>query len=179
MSRLDLDRASRDRILARFDDEIDRRIDLLLSNYNDVTANPRSMGYLRFLLKHYAKKAHPWHECFKDNFKRFGPKTAALCGVLKDTIRQQTHWRGHDNPKDHGSPGVGIGEADKWAAPAWGGHRLSLDDGCDLDVAFSEEFGVDEVPAEVFEILDALAKRCNVTHVLLGFEQPPIMEAAA
>src|SRR5205814_1069907 len=91
--------ARRERLLAA---EIDKRVDLLLSHfaenpadhYHAVTANPRSMGYLRSLLKHYAKKPHPWRECYKDNLKRFGPKTAGLCGVLKDTIRQSAGWRG-------------------------------------------------------------------------------------
>jgi hypothetical protein len=175
-----LDEAANERDEGLFMQEIDRRLDLLLSNYQGVTANPRSMGYLRFLLKYYAKKAHPWRECFKDNFKRFGPKTRGLCGVLKDTIRQQTHWRGHNNPKDHGAPGVAIGEADKGAAPAWGGHHLELEDGCELDRAFAAEFpGVDEVPAEVFEILYQLAETCNVPNVLLGLEEPPTLEVAA
>lgn len=180
MSQLELVRASSERDEMLVDREIDRRIDLLLANYQAVTSNPRSMGYLRFLLRYYAKKAHPWHECFKDNFKRFGPKTAGLCGVLKDVIRQQTHWRGHNNPRDVGAPGVGIGEADKGAAPAWGGHHLS-DDGCDLDIAFMRAFpGIDEVPAEVFDILFQLGKNCNVPRVLIGMDQPPsITEVAA
>lgn len=161
---LDLQAASDEREWSLVEEEIDRRLDLLLSNYQAVTANPNSMGHLRFLLKHYAKKAHPWKECYKDNFKRFGPKTAGLCAVLKDTIRQGTSWRGHP-AADHGSPGVAIGEADA--------HRLSEPE-CDLDVAFMAEFpGVDEVPAEVFEIIFTLASKCNVTHVLLGLQQPP------
>lgn len=178
---LDLEAASHEREWLAIEEEIDRRVDLLLSNYQAVTANPRSMGYLRFLLKHYAKKAHPWRECFKDNFKRFGPKTKGLCGVLKDTIRQGTHWRGHPE-LDHGAPGVAIGEADKGAAPPWGGHHsLSEEDGCDLDQAFIKEFpGVTEVPSEVFDILLALEKQCSVTRVILGIDEPPhlTLEAA-
>lgn len=173
MSRVELEAAAQEREERLVDAELDRRIGLLLSNYQNVTANPRSMGFLRFLLKHYAKKAHPWHECFKDNFKRFGPKTAALCGVLKDTIRQGTNWRGHP-ALDHGAPGVAIGDADAQAA-----HRLSRD-GCDLDRAFMAEFpDVEEIPAEVFEIIFNLAASCNVTNVLLGLEQAPTVEVAA
>jgi hypothetical protein len=112
----------------------------LLANYQKVTANPRSMAYLRPLVKHYAKDPHPWHACYKDNFKRFGPKTPALCGVLKDVIRQRTDWRGKgprpgDTPAD--SPGVAIGEADKGAAkPPWGPwmHTKLAADGSDLKV---------------------------------------------
>lgn len=160
----ELDRANLEREHQEIESEIDRRLDLLLANYETVTANPKSMGHLRFLLKHYAKQAHPWKACFKDNFKRFGPKTAGLCGVLKDTIRQSTQWRGHPSV-DIGSPGVAIGEADA--------HVLSAD-GCDLDRAFMEEFpGTTEVPAEVFEILLELGKHCNVTRVLLGLDEAP------
>lgn len=173
MSLAELDQAARERENGLIAADIDRTLDLLLANYQTVTANPRSMGYLRFLLKHYAKSAHPWHDCFKDNFKRFGPKTAALCGVLKDTIRQGTHWRGHPGA-DSGAPGVAIGEADASAA-----HRLS-EDGCDLDRAFMAEFpDAEEIPAEVFEIIFNLAASCNVTNVLLGLEQPPTVEVAA
>src|SRR5579864_3380737 len=106
----DIKEASINREESIWMNEIDNRVDLLLSNYQAVTANPRSMGYLRFLLKHYAKDPHPWRACYRDNLKRFGSKTPALCGVLKDSIRQNTHWRGHPE-LDHGSPGVGIGEA--------------------------------------------------------------------
>lgn len=169
----ELDRANLERERSEIEAEIDKRVDLLLSNYQAVSSNPRSMGYLRFLLKHYAKSAHPWKDCFKDNFKRFGPKTAGLCGVLKDTIRQSTNWRGHPG-SDSGDPGVAIGEADKSAAPAWGGHKLSADEGCPLDQAFIEAFpGVTEVPGEVFDVLFELGKNCKITSVLLGLEEPP------
>lgn len=169
----ELDRANLERERRSIESEIDKRVDLLLSNYQAVTANPSSMGHLRFLLKHYAKQAHPWKACFKDNFKRFGPKTAGLCGVLKDTIRQSTHWRGHPG-EDHGAPGVAIGDADAGAAHSFVGHKLSDDDGCPLDKAFIEAFpGTTEVPAEVFEILFELGKSCKITSVLLGREDPP------
>jgi hypothetical protein len=173
LSQTELDQAAREREEGIILADIDRTLDLLLANYQSVTANPRSMGYLRFLLKHYAKSAHPWKDCFKDNFKRFGPKTSALCGVLKDTIRQGTNWRGHPG-LDHGAPGVGIGEADASAA-----HRLSQD-GCDLDRAFMAEFPDEtEIPGEVFDIILKLAASCNVANVLLGLEQPPTVEVMA
>lgn len=121
------------------DTHLDANLHTLLANYQKVTSNPRSMGYLRFLIKHYAKSPTPWRDCYKDNFKRFGPKTPALCGVLKDTIRQRTDWRGKgprpgDNPGD--SPGVAIGEADKGAAkPPWGPWmHTKLSDATPLDV---------------------------------------------
>ena len=49
-----------DRLLA---EEIDKRLDLLLENYQKVTADPRKMGYLRFLLRHYGKDPHPFTKC--------------------------------------------------------------------------------------------------------------------
>lgn len=139
-------------------DELDaeRSMAMLLANYQRVTADPSKMGHLRFLLKHYAKESHPWQACYHDNFKRFGPKTAALCGVLKDTIRQRTDWRGHDNPHDAGSPGVGIAEAD---APAHGDHNLKL--------------SVFDVPDEVWALIDDVASQCDPCKVLFGLEPAP------
>lgn len=145
-------------------DELDRRIDLLLANYQKVESNPRSMGYLRFLLRHYAKDPHPWRACYRDNLKRFGPKTPALCGVLKDTLRGTTHWRGHPE-LDHGSPGVAIGEADKAAAPPWGGHKKLSEPSLD--------FGEMAMPEEVAQVLEDLNENCDVYRVLLGLDDPP------
>ncbi len=111
---------------------------------------------------------------YRDNLKRFGPKTAGLCGVLKDAIRQGTGWRGHPE-RDVGSPGVAISEADAPFAPPFGGHHdLKLSqDGCDLDHAFMDEFGIDEVPGEVFDVLLEVSSTCNVRRVLLGLDDPP------
>lgn len=152
--------ASARRLERTSDENLDGALGLLLSNYQAVTANPRSMGYLRFLLAHYAKSAHPWHDCYKDNFKRFGPKTAALCGVLKDTIRQRTDWRGKGpRPTDVGSPGVAIADADAPAAPPFGGRNLKLE--------------IPQVPDEVWAALEDVAANCNPCRVLLGLEDPP------
>jgi 8-oxo-dGTP pyrophosphatase MutT (NUDIX family) len=191
VSVLTLDSASDQRLERLLSDEIDKRLDLLLAgvenptdHYHAVTADPRKMGYLRFLLKHYSHDAHPWAACFHDNFKRFGPKTAGLCGVLKDTLRGTADWRGkgYPNHRDHGAPGVVIGEADKGAAPAWGGRRalsegrpLSLLDELDL------EFGVQDHCAQlegVVEVCLAIQASCDVHRVLLGLEQPPVLSLA-
>ena len=174
-----------------WDEELDRRVDLLIVNlaenpsdrYHAVTADPRKMGYLRFLLKHYAKDPHPWAACYRDNLKRFGPRTKGLCGVLKDTIRQNASWR-HGAPKgphaghpDAGAPGVAIGEADRDAAPAWGGHHhmaderpLSLLDELDLEFGISDHAAALE---DVADLLCALHSHCNVGRVLLGLDDPP------
>jgi hypothetical protein len=91
--------------------------------------------------------------------KRFGAKTPALCGVLKDAIRQSTHWRGPGpRPTDHGAPGVAIAEADKPFAPPFGGHHgLKLDD----------------VPQEVWAVLLDLADNCDPCRVMLGLDPAP------
>ena len=183
----DVAEASARRIELEVNTRIDGNLDLLLANYQAVTANPRSMGYLRFLLKHYSKSPTPWRDCYRDNLKRLGEKTPGLCGVLKDLIRQRTDWR-HGAPKgphpghpDIGSPGVAIGEADAPAAPAWGGHhdmKLS-DEGCDLDRAFMDEFGVGEIPGEVFDLLSEIHSGLGVVgvrRILLGLDPIPAMD---
>lgn len=158
----DIKLASEKRKEVLLSNEIDKRLDLLLANYPRVTSNPRSMGYLRFLLRHYAKSPTPWRDCVKDNTKRFGPeKVKGLCGVLKDTIRQTTYWRGkkgHSKVPDVGDPGYAIGEADKGAAPPWhGGHDL----------------GEMAVPEDICLIMQDLGKQCDPYRVLIGLDEPP------
>lgn len=158
---LETAQASDRRLERLLDDETDTVLRSLFANYQRVTANPRSMGYLRFLLKHYANQPHPWRACYKDNFKRFGPKTAGLCGVLKDTIRQRTDWRGKGpRPTDVGSPGVAIGEADAPAAPPWGGHH-------------NLKLSIPEIPDDVWAAIEDLTRQCNPCRVLLGLEDAP------
>ena len=174
MSDAALQLASARRIEGVYEDEIDARVDLLLANYQRVTANPRSMGYLRFLLKHYAKSPTPWRDCVADNTKRFGPdKVKGLCGVVKDLVRQRTDWRGKgprpgDTPAD--SPGVGIAYGDAPAAnPPWhGGHGLS-EGGCPGRL-------LGPMPDEVSVVLSDLASRCDVFRVLVGLDAPPTFD---
>lgn len=147
-------------------DDIDRRLDLLLANYQRVTSNPRSMGYLRFLLRHYAKSPTPWRTCVAENTKRFGPeKVKGLCAVLKDTLRGTTKWRGHPE-LDHGAPGVAIGEADKAAAPPWGGRKHLSESNLDMGLEMA-------IPDDVALILEDLGERCDVYRVLVGLDEPP------
>jgi len=167
--------------------EIDGRMDLLLDHYQTVTADPRKMGYLRFLLKHYAKDPHPWAACVADNMRRFGPgKTEALCGVLKDLIRQNPYWRhgkgGHSKLPDAGAPGVAIGEADAKAAPAWGGHRHLAERQISLLDELDAEFGVvdhREDVAAAMSILADLGDHCDVYRVLIGLDEAPTFEGVA
>lgn len=82
----------------------DEALDALLLSAK--TTGPRARHKLRFLLRYYAKKTHPFRACVDDNMKRFGPgKTEAYCATLKDIIRGTTKWRGHPS-QDKGSPGV-------------------------------------------------------------------------
>lgn len=66
---------------------------------------PRERKQLSGLLKYYAKKPHPFRACVRDNRKRFGPGTEAVCATLKDIIRGTTHWRGNKS-KDKGASGI-------------------------------------------------------------------------
>ena len=86
--------------------------DLLLEEVLDElllsakTTGPHARHKLRYLLRYYAKKSHPFTACVNDNLKRFGPgKTQAYCATLKDIIRGTTKWRGHP-ALDHGAPGA-------------------------------------------------------------------------
>ena len=73
------------------EEEIDRRLDVILSA-DDV--GPDARAHLRGLLSHYAKSPHPFRECVRDNLKRFGPgRTEKVCATLKDMIRGTTRWR--------------------------------------------------------------------------------------
>jgi hypothetical protein len=143
--------ASARRIELARDEEIDRTLRTLLARYESVTSDPRKMGYLRFLFKHYAGKAHPWKSCYQDNFKRFGPKTPGLCGVLKDVIRQGTHWRGKHPRSDSGSPGVSIAYADAPYA----------------------KFSLDDIPEEIWAVLADLDDQCDPCRVLYGLDPAP------
>lgn len=96
--------AQREREDRLLDAAIDRRIGLLFSEAD--TVGPDSRHKLRGLLRYYAKQAHPFGACVKDNMKRFGPnRTERVCATLKDIIRGTTHWRGHPE-LDHGAPGA-------------------------------------------------------------------------
>jgi hypothetical protein len=144
--------ASARRIEASENESIDDAILTLLARYEAVTSDPRKMHYLRSLLRHYAKSSTPWRDCVRDNTKRFGPKTPGLCGVLKDTIRQSTHWRHgapagpHADHPDFGSPGVDIANS---------------------DMKLSAEAEV------VWRTLLDISEQCDTCRVLLGLDVAP------
>ena len=95
------------------DAAINRRLEILFAGAGKApgvseaeTVGPDARHKLRFLLRYYAKKDHPFTACVHDNMKRFGPnRTERVCATLKDVIRGTTHWRGHPE-LDHGAPGA-------------------------------------------------------------------------
>lgn len=80
----------------RINREIDRMISEKIAKNVNLAAPiaPQAKVKLRGILKKYAKSAHPFRDCVKDNMKRFGPgRTEALCATLKDTIKGNKNWR--------------------------------------------------------------------------------------
>lgn len=62
------------------------------TNWKQV--GPAAKKKLGGILGKYAKSAHPFTDCVKDNTKRFGPEGAKkVCAVDKDLIRKSTNWR--------------------------------------------------------------------------------------
>jgi hypothetical protein len=54
------------------------------------------------------------------------------------------------------------------------------DEGCDLDRAFMDEFGVDEIPGEVFDLLSEIHSNLGVVgvrRILLGLDPIPAMDS--
>lgn len=91
------------------DTELTEYIDVAFSNADRV--GPKARHQLHGLLSYYAKKKHPFTACVRDNTKRFGQDRAErVCAVLKDIIRGTTHWRGKNNPNDHGVSPAALAE---------------------------------------------------------------------
>lgn len=68
--------------------------DELLDQIFDADATtPDEKAKLKNLLAYYAEKPHPFTACVRDNRKRFGPGTEAVCATLKDIVRGTTNWR--------------------------------------------------------------------------------------
>lgn len=96
--------AQQARLDVLFDEELDRHLDVLLSEAD--TVGPEARNHLKGILRHYAKDPHPFRACVKDNMRRFGPgRTERVCATLKDIIRGTTRWRGHP-AADHGAAGL-------------------------------------------------------------------------
>src|SRR4051812_9896833 len=65
-----------------FAERVDRAAELILGpapkpGPNAAQVGPDARYKLRGILKHYAKKAHPFAACVRDNRKRFGPRAEA------------------------------------------------------------------------------------------------------
>jgi hypothetical protein len=97
------------------EERLDREIDKMISDkLKGVTLAapipPHARIKLRGILKKYAKSAHPFSACVKDNMKRFGPgRTEAVCATLKDVIKGNKDWR---KGAAHASEGDLIVDAD-------------------------------------------------------------------
>lgn len=132
-----LERARRLRAERLLDAELDRVADELMLSAK--TTGPYARHKLRFLLRYYAKKPHPFRACVRDNRKRFGPRTEAVCATLKDIIRGTTKWRGHKS-LDKGAPGLATAFSEEETVP------ISVDEVIELidsipDDEFEEAFG--------------------------------------
>lgn len=80
------------------DEEIDEYLTVAFSNgFSKGTANvsAKDMKRLSPLLRHYAKKPHPFRACVRDQIKHGLSKGHAerRCAVIKDLIHQSTKWR--------------------------------------------------------------------------------------
>ena len=128
-----LERAQRRRDDSVLDARLDAVVDELMLSAK--TTGPVARHKLRFLLRYYAKKPHPFRACYRDNLKRFGPATAGVCATLKDIIRGTTKWRGHPS-LDHGAPGLATALSEPEHEP------IPLDDVIDL---------IDRIPDDEFE----------------------------
>ena len=93
--------------LALSEDEMDHylRVSLMAQTggFSKGTANvsAHDVRKLKPLMRHYAKMAHPFTACVRDNRKRFGPGAEAVCAVLKDLIKGTTKWRKGGHKKAH------------------------------------------------------------------------------
>lgn len=87
------------------DEDIEDYLNIALANgFSKGTANvsPRDMVKLRGLLKHYAKKKHPFTACYRDQVKHgLSPDHAKKrCAVIKDLIKGTTKWRSTERKKN-------------------------------------------------------------------------------
>jgi len=69
------------------------QVELTYAGHADV--GPDARKKLRFLIRYYMGKPHPFTSCVRDNTKRFGEEGAKrVCATLKDIGEgDNTHWR--------------------------------------------------------------------------------------
>ena len=79
------------------DELLDRELPLLFAATaaKDPAATAKALGPLKNLLKYYAKFAHPFTKCVRDNRKRFPApgQVERICARLVDILKGTTKWR--------------------------------------------------------------------------------------
>lgn len=89
----------------QLEEDIELYLNIALANgFSKGTANvsPGDMKKLKGLLAHYAKKAHPFTACVRDQ-KKHGlsdDHAKKRCAVLKDLIKGTTKWRSTERKKN-------------------------------------------------------------------------------
>lgn len=146
-------RARSDALISRSVSEV---VDLLADEVNLSNADrvgPATREKLKGPLLKYAKSAHPWQDCVNDITPKKGSVAAVgICSVLKDIIRGTTYWRGKNNPRDTGTPGV-VGLSDPCVAVS-----MMLDDEAINALAYFSEVDVDDLVEDNFALTAAQRK---------------------
>jgi hypothetical protein len=97
----------------------------------DVTkthAGENPAGPIRHLISYYKKFKHPFTKCVRDNRKRFGPRTEAVCAGLKDISTQTHNWRNSGKLAKSDNPDlIPVGLLDE-AVEIWKSHGLTAED---------------------------------------------------
>lgn len=131
---------------------IETSVDALCQELLDTgNVSPSDFDKLKPLMRHYAKEAHPFTACVRDNSKRWGVELAKKrCAVLKDLIRGRKDWRGKNNPKDVGvNPAIYASEFED--AIFWA-NTLLEDNSAEEDIPLSAEEGNSAETRAVFQI---------------------------
>lgn len=125
----------------------------------DVT--PHARRKLKGILDHYRGKPHPFAACVRDNRKRFGPGTEAVCAVVKDLAYGTTDWRRKGFEKKH-----------KKALKAGRGADLADTEYADFEV---DDDMIDAWLAERPDVLTALAEGSEYGDLALTPEQERVV----
>jgi hypothetical protein len=114
------------------------------------------------LIRHYLKKPHPFTSCVRDNRKRFGPRTEAVCAGLKDVALGTHRWRAQFKKEEidtllkaNAIPDALMEEC----STAWAKHGLTDDDARSAYAAVRDAEGK---RTKMRKLLERLAKGAGV-----------------